>query len=195
MKKRIFSVMLALCLMLVMLPMAAFAEDGIAEVTTEKEMTAALADSSVTAIHVTADLKFTDSLNSSKVIEVEPGVTLTLSGYQMTVSGTIVNNGTIKVTGRSSCTWKAATSGSGKLVAANIQWGEYQTYVDYGCVPESMMENCKINIVKDIAVEPTVSLPDKMQVGDTIAPTVENLIDGVDIAKVFTYKWKQQRGV
>lgn len=190
MKKRILSVMLALCLMLVMLPVAAFAEDGIAEVTTEKEMTAALADSSVTAIHVTGDMSFRDSLNGSKVIEVEPGVTLTIGGYQTTVSGTIVNNGTIRVTSSSQCTWKAATSGSGKLVAANSRWEEYQTYVDYGCVPESMMENCQINIVKDISVQPTVSLPEKMQVGDTITPTVTNLIDGVDIAKVFKYTWK-----
>lgn len=119
MKKRILSVMLALCLMLVLLPMAAFAEDGIAEVTTEKEMTAALADSSVTAIHVVKDMSFTNSLNGSKVIEVEPGVTLTIGGYQTTVSGTIVNNGTIRVTSSNKCTWKATTSGSGKLVAAN----------------------------------------------------------------------------
>ena len=124
MKKRILSVMLALCLMLVMLPVAAFAEDGIAKVTTEKEMTAALADSSVTAIHVTGDMSFRDSLNGSKVIEVEPGVTLTIGGYQTTVSGTIVNNGTIRVTSSSQCTWKAATSGSGKLVAANSRWGD-----------------------------------------------------------------------
>lgn len=80
------------------------------------------------------------------------------------------------MTSSGKCTWKAATSGSGKLVAANVKWGEYQTYVDYGCVPESMMENCQINIVKDLSVRPTVSLPENMQVGDTITPTVTNLI-------------------
>ena len=169
---------------------AVFAETGIAEVTTEKEMKTALADDSVTEIHVTKDMSFTDSLDSNKVIVVEPDVTLTVGGYQTTVSGTIVNNGTIRVTSSSKCTWKAATSGSGKLVAANIRWGEYQTYVDYGCVPESMMENCRINIVKDVSVQPTVSLPETMQVGDTITPTVTNLIDSVDIAKVFKYTWK-----
>ena len=52
------------------------------------------------------------------------------------------------------------------------------------------MENCQINIVKDLSVRPTVSLPENMQVGDTITPTVTNLIDGVDIAKVFKYTWK-----
>ena len=137
---------------------AAFAADGIAEVTTKKEMQTALADDSVTEIHVIQDMAFTDSIDSSKVIEVEPDVTLTVGGYQTTVSGTIVNNGTIRVTSSGKCTWKAATSGSGKLVAANVKWGEYQTYVDYGCVPESMMENCQINIVKDLSVRPTVSL-------------------------------------
>ena len=112
------------------------------------------------------DMTVTDSLNASKLIEVEPGVTLTIGGNQTTVSGTIVNNGTIKVTSRSQCIWKATTSGNGKLVAANVRSGdEYQTYVDYGCVPEAMMENCQINIVKDLSVRPTVSLPENMQVG------------------------------
>ena len=194
MKKRILSLMLTLCMILVMLPMTAFAAGNIAEVTRKDELTAALADDSITEIHVTGDITFTDSLNASKVIEVEQGVTLTIGGDQTTVSGTIVNNGTIKVTSTSKCTWKAATSGSGKLVAANTRWGEYQTYVDYGCVPESMMENCKINIVKDISVRPTVSLPENMQVGDTIAPTVTNLIDDVDMANVFKYTWKNGNG-
>ncbi len=169
---------------------AVFAADGIAEVTTKKEMQTALSDDSVTEIHVIQDMAFTDSIDSSKVIEVEPDVTLTVGGYQTTVSGTIVNNGTIRVTSSGKCTWKAATSGSGKLVAANVKWGEYQTYVDYGCVPEAMMENCQINIVKDLSVRPTVSLPENMQVGDMITPTVTNLIDGVDIVKVFKYTWK-----
>ena len=173
-----------------MLPVTAFAAGNIAEVTTKEELTAALADASIKEIHVAGDVTFTDSLNASKLIEVEPGVTLTIGGYQTTVSGTIVNNGTIKVTSTRQCIWKATTSGNGKLVAANQKWGEYQTYVDYGCVPESMMENCKINIVKDITVQPTVSLPENMQVGDMITPTVTNLIDGVDMAKVFQYTWK-----
>lgn len=190
MKKRILSLMLTLCMILVMLPVTVFAAGNIAEVTAKEELIAALADDSIKEIYVTGDMTFTVSLNASKLIEVEPGVTLTIGGNQTTVSGTIVNNGTIKVTSRSQCIWKATTSGNGKLVAANQKWGEYQTYVDYGCVPESMMENCKINIVKDISVQPTVSLPENMQVGDTITPTVTNLIDGVDMAKVFQYTWK-----
>ena len=61
--------------------------------------------------------------------------------------------------------------------------------MDYGCVPEENLTNCRINIVKDVGIQPTVSLPSDMKVGDTITPTVTNLIDGVDISKVFTYKW------
>lgn len=50
--------------------------------------------------------------------------------------------------------------------------------------------NCRINIVKDVSIQPTVSLPSDMKVGDTITPTVTNLIEGVEISKVFRYKWK-----
>ena len=50
--------------------------------------------------------------------------------------------------------------------------------------------NCRINIVKDVSIQPTVSLPSDMKVGYTITPTVTNLIDGVEISKVFQYKWK-----
>ena len=90
MKKRILSLMLILCMILVMLPVTVFAAGNIAEVTAKEELTAALAD---------------DSIKEIQLIEVEPGVTLTIGGNQTTVSGTIVNNGTIKVTSRSQCIW------------------------------------------------------------------------------------------
>lgn len=116
MKKRILSLMLTLCMILVMLPVTAFAAGNIAEVTTKEELTAALADASIKEIHVAGDVTFTDSLNASKLIEVEPGVTLTIGGYQTTVSGTIVNNGTIKVTSTRQCSggydkWKRQACG------------------------------------------------------------------------------------
>lgn len=103
MKKRILSLMLTLCMILVMLPVTVFAAGNIAEVTAKEELIAALADDSIKEIHVTGDMTVTVSLNASKLIEVEPGVTLTIGGNQTTVSGTIVNNGTIKVTSRSQC--------------------------------------------------------------------------------------------
>ncbi len=47
----------------------------------------------------------------------------------------------------------------------------------------------RINLLKDLSVTPTVSLPDSMQTGDTITPIFTNIIDGVDLSKAFTYKW------
>jgi len=123
---------------------------------------------------------------------VNKGVTLTIGGYTTEITGTFENNGTITITSGNKCIWKAQTTGSGKIVADNQKFGEYQTYVDYGCVPDAMLEgsNCRINIVKDVSIQPTVSLPSDMKVGYTITPTVTNLIDGVEISKVFQYKWK-----
>ena len=53
MKKRILSLMLILCMILVMLPVTVFAAGNIAEVTAKEELTAALADDSIKEIHVT----------------------------------------------------------------------------------------------------------------------------------------------
>ena len=160
-------------------------------VRTKDELKAALANNDVNIIYITDSFKYTDSIaTGEKTLVVNEGVTLETTASQ--ISGTIVNNGTIKITGSGQCIWTAQTTGTGKIVADNQKWGEYQTYVDYGCVPEENLTNCRINIVKDIDKEPTVILPETMTVGDTITPTVTNLIDGVDISKVFTYKWKDR---
>ena len=221
MKKRIASIALSLAMCLTLLPTAAYAEDvsgggafdsqpstvgGAAvytnedtvddtsadkvNVRTKDELKAALANNDVNIIYITDSFKYTDSIaTGEKTLVVNEGVTLETTASQ--ISGTIVNNGTIKITGSGQCIWTAQTTGTGKIVADNQKWGEYQTYVDYGCVPDAMLEgsNCRINIVKDVSIQPTVSLPSDMKVGDTITPTVTNLIDGVDISKVFTYKW------
>lgn len=222
MKKRIASIALSLAMCLTLLPTAAYAEDvseggafdsqpstvnGAAvytnedtvddtsadkvNVRTKDELKAALANNDVNIIYITDSFKYTDSIaTGEKTLVVNEGVTLETTASQ--ISGTIVNNGTIKITGSGQCIWTAQTTGTGKIVADNQKWGEYQTYVDYGCVPEENLTNCRINIVKDIDKEPTVILPETMTVGDTITPTVTNLIDGVDISKVFTYKWKDR---
>ena len=159
------------------------------EVSTKEELNAALSDASVTEIHIIADMTYNGSLNATKPVQVDAGVTLTLKGYNQTVSGTIVNNGTIQVTSNK-CSWTAMTTGTGKLIGGKDNFGNYSTYVDYGCVQESMLENCPINIVKDISQPVTATLPDTMQTGDTISVTFSNLIDGVDPTRVFTYVWK-----
>ena len=156
-------------------------------------MEAALANNDVNIIYITDSFKYTDSVDTGdKKIVVNKGVTLTIGGYTTEITGTFENNGTITITSGNKCIWKAQTTGSGKIVADNQKFGEYQTYVDYGCVPDAMLEgsNCRINIVKDVSIQPTVSLPSDMKVGYTITPTVTNLIDGVEISKVFQYKWK-----
>ena len=160
-------------------------------VRTKDELKAALANNDVNIIYITDSFKYTDSVDTGdKKIVVNKGVTLTIGGYTTEITGTFENNGTITITSGNKCIWKAQTTGSGKIVADNQKFGEYQTYVDYGCVPEKNLTNCRINIVEDINKEPTVILPETMTVGDTITPTVTNLIGGVEISKVFQYTWK-----
>lgn len=161
MKKRIGSVLLALALCLSLLPATALAEDTggtgtSVNVKTVEEFKNALNNNDATKIHITGDIRYSDSLNSSKTIYIDNGATLTLSAPNATVSGTIVNNGTIKVTSKRRCLWKATTTGTGKLVGGTDSWNSPSTYVDYGCVPDTMLEgsNCLINIVEDITQTP-----------------------------------------
>lgn len=222
MKKRIASIALSLAMCLTLLPTAAYAEDvsgggafdsqpstvgGAAvytnedtvddtsadnvNVRTKDELKAALVNNDVNIIYITDSFKYTDSIaTGEKTLVVNEGVTLETTASQ--ISGTIVNNGTIKITGSGQCIWTAQTTGTGKIVADNQKWGEYQTYVDYGCVPDAMLEgsNCRINIVKDVSIQPTVSLPSDMKVGDTITPTFTNIVNGVDLENAFKFKWE-----
>ena len=135
-------------------------------------------------------MTYNDPLVASKPVQVNEDVTLTLNDYDTTVSGTIINNGTIRVKSGWKCLWKAETSGSGKLIGGTDSWGDPSTYVDYGCVPETMLDGCRINIVKNISQSVTAALPDPMQTGDTIKVTFSNLIESVDPAKVFNFVWK-----
>lgn len=190
MKKRVLSILMMLCLALTLLPVSVWAADSVAEVSTKEELNAALSNASVTEIHIIADMTYNDPLNAIKRVQVNEGVTLTISAYDTTVSGTIVNNGTVKVTSKWVCLWKAQTAGTGKLIGGKDSWGDPSTYVDYGCVPEAMLDGCRINIVKDISQPVTATLPDSMQTGDTINVTFNNLIESVDPAKVFNFVWK-----
>ena len=197
MKKRIGSVLLALALCLSLLPATALAEDTggtgtSVNVETVEEFKNALNNNYATKIHITRDIRYSDSLNSSKTIYIDNGATLTLSAPNATVSGTIVNNGTVKVTSRNRCLWKASTSGTGKMIAEKNQYNSYSTYVDYGCVPDAMLKdsNCRINIVKDISQPVTATLPDDMQTGNTISVTFNNLIEGVNVNDVFNFTWR-----
>ena len=196
MRKRIVSAVMALILCLTLLPATVLADDtgtasSVAEVSTMENLNAALSNASVTEIHIITDMTYNnDSLVASKPVQVDEGVKLTLSAYNATVSGTIVNNGTIQVKSRQKCIWSATTTGTGKLIGGKDPWNYPSTYVDYGCVPETMLDGCRINIVKDISQSVTAALPDPMQTGDTISVTFSNLIESVDPAKVFNFVWK-----
>ncbi len=165
------------------------------EVRSSEELKNALNDNdnSITEIDITADFTYRDSIaTGDKKIVVNEGVTLTIGGSKTKITGKFENNGTITINSSYECIWKAQTTGSGKIVANNQKWGEYQTYVDYGCVPDAMLEgsNCRINIVKDVSIQPTVSLPSDMKVGDTITPTFTNIVNGVDLENAFKFKWE-----
>ena len=105
MKKRIVSAVMALILCLTLLPATVLADDtgtasSVVEVSTMENLNAALSNANVTEIHITGDIVYSDSLNSRKTIYIDNGATLTLSANTATVSGTIVNNGTIQVKSR-----------------------------------------------------------------------------------------------
>lgn len=162
-------------------------------VRTKDELKAALANNDVNIIYITDSFKYTDSIaTGEKTLVVNEGVTLTIGGSRTKITGKFENNGTITITSSYECIWKAQTTGEGKIVVNNQKWDEYQTYVDYGCVPDAMLEgsNCRINIVKDVSIQPTVSLPSDMKVGDTITPTFTNIVNGVDLENAFKFKWE-----
>ena len=87
MKKRLLSILLIGCMLLALLPAAVFAEDAPAAtpVTTEAELTAALANSALPEIKLTADI------NISATLTIRRTVALDLNGHvlKMTGSGSV----------------------------------------------------------------------------------------------------------
>ena len=88
MKKRLLSILLIGCMLLMLLPAAVFAEDtatAVTEVATPEALTAALADDTVAAIQLTSDI------NISATLTIRRTVTLDLNGHvlKMTGSGSV----------------------------------------------------------------------------------------------------------
>ena len=214
MGKRIAAILLALCMALTLLPVTALADDTAASitVTSEAELRNALAESGIDTIRIQGEISYYGALRTDKKLLIPDGAKLVLKGSASaspleiesggtfaisttmgsstvrTISGTVINNGSVAVSGDGNCIWIARTSGSGSFLSET----KGKTRVDYGCVPEDMLKDsgCQISITADPAVRPAVSLPSDMQTGQTITPDVTGLIDGVDIAKVFTFQWK-----
>ncbi len=87
MKKRILSILLALCMVLCLVPTTAFAEgETNRKVETEQELVAALADGTADVIRLTKDIDISNSLTILRK------VTLDLNGYvlKMTGSGSVI---------------------------------------------------------------------------------------------------------
>ncbi len=74
MKKRILSILLALCMALSLLPTLAFGQETVGQAATEAELTAALADSANDVVRLTADITITAGL------KVQHNVTVDLNG-------------------------------------------------------------------------------------------------------------------
>ena len=199
---------------------AVLAGDGEADVITWKELETALKDNAIDTINITADLTYNDPIDTDKKIVVKAGKTFTWKVYQDTfkaddlvieeggtfcvsvwtswcqeiVEGNVTNNGTIEITGKKGvCFWTAATKGTGTFITSNAT---EKPCISYDAVPDAMLgeqtagNDYYINIVKDLSIVPTVSLPEKMTVGDTIEVTVTNLIEGVNLGDAFTFEWK-----
>lgn len=84
MKKRLLSILLIGCMLLMLLPAAVFAEDtatAVTEVATPEALTAALADDTVAAIQLTSDI------NISATLTVNRTVTLDLNGHVLKMTG------------------------------------------------------------------------------------------------------------
>ena len=87
MKKRILSILLALCMLFCLVPTTAFAEgETNRKVETEQELVAALADDTADVIRLTKDIDISNSLTILRK------VTLDLNGYvlKMTGSGSVI---------------------------------------------------------------------------------------------------------
>lgn len=191
------------------------AETGEKDVTSKKDLSDALKDDSINTINITGNFQYIDTVNTDKKIVVKSDATFTWSVYQETfetggltvesggtfvvrpydflskavVKGSVTNNGTVTVSGNGECFWTAEMSGSGQFTPMK------ETYISYGKVSAAMLTGTigtdyYINILDDLNKEATVSLPDNMEVGQTITPTVENLIAGVDLGTVFKFTWK-----
>ena len=182
-------------------------------VTTQNELRAALKNDAVQTINIEGSFTYTYEVETDKKIVIKNGAVFKWSAYQDTfritdmliengavfqispfdfmskavVAGTITNQGDIQVTSaRGECFFTASVKGSGTFSQTTEQ-----TYISYGAVQDAMITGTgyRINLLKDLSVTPTVSLPDSMQTGDTITPIFTNIIDGVDLSKAFTYKW------
>ena len=71
MRKRLFSILLALCMVLSLLPSVVFAQETVGQAATEAALTAALADSANGVVRLTADITITAGLKITRDVTVD----------------------------------------------------------------------------------------------------------------------------
>ena len=94
MKKQLVSILFALCMVLCLVPLAAFAEgetENMREVRTKDELVTAMADGTVTTVKLTADIDIDTTLTVSRE------VTLDLNGFVLKYQNTGTRGSVIKV--------------------------------------------------------------------------------------------------
>lgn len=95
MKKQLVSILFALCMVLCLVPLAAFAEgetENVQEVTNQTDLFNAVADTSVTTVKLTANIDISSSLTVTR-----PDVTLDLNGFVLKYQNDSARGSVIKV--------------------------------------------------------------------------------------------------
>ena len=106
MRKRITSILLALCLALSLLPSVVFAQETVGQAATEAELTAALADSGNDIVRLTADITITAGL------KIQHNVTVDLNGCVLRYDETAKPDSIFRVTGGKTLTMTDSRPGA-----------------------------------------------------------------------------------
>lgn len=216
MKRTLFSkisaVVLSCILIVSLLPTVVFAEDT-AVVSSVSELNSALKNEQVKEIHIGGSFTYKSGLSTDKTVVIDDGSVFTwnydkgefrteklvVNGSfiikieesfvnRLHVYGTVENNGNIEVQSETgNCYWHAPTTGDGTFI------GTARTYVDYGTfAKDKIPTNAKVNLMKDVTQTWSVIVAlnqEELVPGNTVTPTVSNLIDGVNVTEVFDITW------
>ena len=110
---RAFAILLSLVFIITLFPTTVFAA-GSTTITKENELSAALANSDITEIHIAGNMTvYTGDLNTDKTIVIDSGYTLTVSSASDFQTGNLIisNGATLKVVA-TSVSWPAHVYGT-----------------------------------------------------------------------------------
>lgn len=191
---RAFAILLSLVLIIALLPTTVFAA-GSTTITKKNELSAALADSDITEIHIAGNMTvYTGDLNTDKTIVIDPSYTLTVSSasdfqtgnliisdgatlkvvatsvsWPAHVYGTVENNGTILMTKQTdnggSIYWHAKTTGTG---ICSTETCNKTVCIDYGAIPSEMFNASSTNYKINIIKDTSKNATFTMKEADLI---------------------------